>query len=542
MALELLLAHAEGRGPVLRRKISEEALQGAPTAPPREVPKELWNVNSNPNDLREQRWGVVAPMGPKGDRLLALIEPLRRARQEAQGAPVLEYRLPPKATGEVDGAWAMRWKQEVFRHEKTSEANRPRYLLLLGDLDQLPLEVQQVLSTDAFVGRLAFSSDAGYAAYVDKVLRWEGMPVREQRARMLFYTSRDGTDATSNSYRALIAPSVSACQQGQSLGEFPPADIRELGSEQPALLDQLLAQVSEPGPGVLFSLSHGAAGSNEDRRERQGALLLPGGSVLMGRDVASRPFLPGGVWFFFACFSAGTPARSSYVHWLRQLHTRDPEAAQSIASVLLPEGERPFIAALPQAVLANPDGPLAVMGHVDLAWSYSFKDHGRPTPSRFLGVLKTLAEGGRAGVALSALQRFMNEASSELALLQKRTQVQTYGASPPVDPMKWAELWMVHQDLSNYILLGDPAVRLPLPAPAEERPRLSGLFVVQGPAIPARDPVSVETAVLELSSGRRSLEAIAARQGVSIRELREWEEIYRAAGREALARHFSKAD
>jgi hypothetical protein len=31
------------------------------------------------------------------------------------------------------------------------------------------------------------------------------------------------------------------------------------------------------------------------------------------------------------------------------------------------ERTRPFIAALPKAVLANPEGPLAVMGHEDLA-------------------------------------------------------------------------------------------------------------------------------------------------------------------------------
>ena len=47
----------------------------------------------------------------------------------------------------------------------------------------------------------------------------------------------------------------------------------------------------------------------------------------------------------------------------------------SVAAVLksLPEsGQRPFLAALPQAALSNPEGPLGVLAHMDLAWTYAF--------------------------------------------------------------------------------------------------------------------------------------------------------------------------
>lgn len=310
------------------------------------------------------------------------------------------------------------------------------------------------------------------------------------------------------------------------------AEILELGSEQEVRREQLLAQAAELDQGVLFSLSHGASGFGESRRERQGALMLPRDGALLGKDVALRPFLPGGIWFFFACFSAGTPTHSSYAHWLRQLYAYDPEAAQSIVSELLPKGEKPFIAALPQAVLANPDGPLAVMGHVDLAWSYGYKDLGRPTPSRFLSVLKALAEGGRAGVALHALQRFVNETSIELTLLHNRQQAGTSSSQSVVDPMTWAELWMVRQDLSNYILLGDPAVRLPLEL-AQPQPQL-----LKPPAPPVELRAVAEKAVLELLAGR-SLESVVARHGVSTRQLRQWEDIFLAAGRAALDQYFS---
>ncbi|MBN1207884.1 MAG: hypothetical protein JXB05_23675 [Myxococcaceae bacterium] len=539
MTLELLLARADDCQPVLRQGLAEETLLGVPPPSRGELPAHLWDVNSDPNDLSKQRWGIVAPAGAESDWLLEAVEPLRRVREEAQGAPVAVYRYPKKPTRELEVTWAMRWKKEFFRKEGPSEATLPRYLLLLGDLHELPLELQQVLATDAFVGRLAFPSRAGYVAYVDKVLRWEGLLPREKRARMLFYTSRDGTEATINGYRGLIAPSVEACRGGQQLGEFPRAEILELGGELPAPAEQLLAQAAQLGPGVLFSLSHGASGFGGNRRERQGALMLAERGSLMAKDVAARPFLPGGIWFFFACFSAGTPVRSSYSHWLDQLREYAPDAAERIASELLPEGEEPFIAALPQAVLANPEGPLAVMGHVDLAWSYGFRDHGRPTPSRFIGVLRALAEGGRAGVALHALQRFVSETSIELTMLYGEAQRKPVGRGrSPIETAKWAELWMVRQDLSNYILLGDPAVRLPL-ASSEQEPVCPGPPpALRAGSLPPAGLAVAEKAVLELLSGH-ALSRVADRHSVSTRELREWEELFRAAGRAALSRYLS---
>lgn len=546
MTLELLLAHAQEEP---RPGLSEAALQRAPRPDEVEAPEELWDALGDPNSLPAQRWGLVAPTGPRGDRLLALVEPLRRLRQEAQdGAPVKVYRV----RSQMDGPYAARWKKEVFRLEGTSEKDRPRYLLLLGDLHEVPLELQQALSTDAFVGRLAFAQDEGYAAYVDKVLRWEGGAARQARSRMLFYTSRDGTDATELGHQGLMAPSAEACRERQEDGDFPPADILALGGEGPVPGDTLLAQASD-GPGLLFTLSHGRGGPPggwarpEERLRHQGELKLPDGRFLTAEALASRPFLPGGVWFSFACFSAGTPARSSYEHWLRQLPANDPNARRGLEA-LPQQGERPFICALPQAALANPQGPLVVMGHVDLAWSHSFIDRGRSTPSRFIELLKALAGGSRAGAALGTLLQVLNEASSELTSLYNQEALErTHGMPSSIDPGERARLWMLRQDLANYILLGDPAVRLPLAstvarAPASQ-PRVSMSLSWPGsgpgPGGPGLGAAGAEEALLELLTRQRSPEEVAARHGISERELLQWEEVYCAAGREALARHLS---
>jgi hypothetical protein len=554
MTLELLLAPTDADGPTPRRGLGLEALRRAPRPEPVEQPDALWDATGDPNDLGRQRWGLVAPGGPRGDQLLALVEPLRRWRQAGQGgAPVIIHRVPSS----MDGPHAMRWKKEVFRSERTSERDRPRYLLLLGDLHEVPLELQQALATDAFVGRLAFASDAGYAAYVQKVLRWEDAGARETRARMLFYTSRDGTSATELGLRALITPSVAACRERQEEDGFPPADILELGSGGAVPFESLLDHATRPGPGVLFTLSHGRGrppggwARPEARLEHQGELKLPDGRFLPAAALATRPFLPGGIWFSFACFSAGTPARSSYAPWLRALPASDPNARRGLEA-LPQQGEPPFIAALPQAALANPDGPLAVMGHVDLAWSLSFSDRGRGTPSRFIELLKTLAGGSRAGVALHTLMQVLNETSSELTSLYHQEALEhAHGGPSSIDGVERARLWMLRQDLANYILLGDPATRLPL-APAREATRPAApppegrvaMRTLLGPGFgraperrDAKPEVEPEAAIIALLTGQRTPEEIAADHGISPGELRRWEALYRAAGREALARY-----
>ncbi|WP_224366234.1 hypothetical protein [Hyalangium versicolor] len=556
MDFELLLAHADDQRPVLEEALP---LHSASTQPrPAEVPsgKVLIDAGVDPNSLPDQRWGLVVPEGPLGDRLLALIEPLRRLREAEQGAPARVYRVRP----DMDALQSVRWKDTVLRDESEFETEQPGYLLLLGDFDQVSLELQQVLGSDGFAGRLAFSSDAGYESYVDKVLRWSREPSQAKAGRALLFTAHDGTAATTVGYRALMEPSLETLRKLREMGSLSAESLAELGAPQSWSAQQLLTQVSSPQPSVLFTMSHGVGlprggwRSVDEQRARQGAMSLGVHGTLDASALASTPFLPGGIWFFLACFGAGTPARSAYYPWLSRLREAGEYSGQleRLLAALPREGERPFVAALPQAVLANAQGPLAVVGHVDLAWTYSFQDLGtvaRNRPSRFLGLLRNLLEGRRAGAGLSALLRFFNEANTELTTLYDQDEsARLAGRDSSVNSAERAHLWMLRQDLSGYILLGDPAVRLPLTGaaavPREVLPERRNPFVA--PALPvAQSQVfamgalpsaeDMAEAVLVMLSGEESERALATRVGVPLAELRRWKKVFTEAGLKALA-------
>jgi len=310
-AIELLLAHADDGQPVLGRALLVTDAVVAPRPLPDEtLPPRLRDDQAPPNSLTRQRWGVIAPAGPDGDALLARIAPLIKARAEQQQADVIPpYRVAATMTCDE----ALHWVSSDLG-APLAEADRPRYLLMLGDLHQVPLELQSALSIDHFVGRLAFTNPDGYDAYVDKLLRSEREAVRPE-ARAVTYTVR-GSRATDDGYRKLMAPLAAKSADLHDRGKLPVA-FEELGGD-PASPDELLRLARDPRPTVLLSMSHGLGHPGRrpgEQRARQGAISFgPGHDPLTAADVARGAFLPGGIWFLFAW-----PTSTTHSHQ-RQLH------------------------------------------------------------------------------------------------------------------------------------------------------------------------------------------------------------------------------
>lgn len=542
--LELLLAYADDQRPVLENGLPMDTAGTAPRPKQRQGVEDFRHDGGDPNSLPDQRWGIVAPEGPAGDRLLQLIAPLQKAREEQQGEPAIVFRAPPNLKDEQVGAW---WS-EVYGDESIDEADRPRYLLMLGDADVISWELQQRLAADTFIGRLCFPHEAGYESYVHKLLASENAKPKDG-SRALYYTVRDGTAATNIGHAGLMTPTIEQSRIGKEKGVFPAREIIEIGNGDNLSADEFLASVNEDAASMLFTVSHGCGAprggwsSAEDQRRLQGAMSFGAGQKITADDLSTRTFLPNGLWFYFACFGAGTPHGSAYHHWLAAL--RDVGLyGRNIDGVLasLPgEQERPFVAALPQAVLANPNGPLAVMGHVDLAWTFSFHDVGTTNkyrPSRFQDIFRTLVDGKRVGAGYFELQRFFNQASVDLSTIYDK-EARLKAKSAPVEDDKQskirkATLWMLRQDLSAYVLLGDPAARLNIDGPlAHQRKRANAadlearrpakpVYQIAAPAAP-RAATSAERA--ETSSfvalSPAALDALATRIDISRVELEQ---------------------
>ena len=473
--LHLLLARADDQGAVFDRGPQLESVLDAPRPSLGESQRFLFDAGGEPNDLPAQRWALVVPEGRRGERLLAVIQPLVRRRAEQQGLAVSAlkvFRVKPGMDEKAAAAWHTRVLQAMPLREQ------PRYLLLLGDADEISFELQRHLAVDRFVGRLAFPEESGFEAYVEKVLRAELEPSKAEKARALFFTAHDGSSATNVGYQCLVAPSLERCREATEVGDFPASEVVEVGSRTRWSGELLLREAAHASPGVLFTLSHGLGpspagwASPEEQRQRQGTMSLGAGQELPPEAVSKRAFLPGGIWFNFACFSAGTPTGSAYSPWLKRLQS-DGQGSEGLDAVLAsaPADRRPFVAALPQAALANPEGPLAVIGHVDLAWTYAFQERtGQNHALRFVGVMQELLKHRRAGVALGALTRFVSVVNADLTAGYQADAVKRAQRAGSPEAMALAHLWMTRHDLAGHVLLGDPAARLALKTHEASKP------------------------------------------------------------------------
>ena len=548
--IELLLSHADDHRPTLADGLPAQAI-GAPAIDPEELaPLSFYDSGAAGNDLEQQGWGVLAPHGDRGDAMLAAIAPLIARREAQQGRPVRIYRVAPR----MRASEAARWRKQVFNVDEPEDI--PYYQLLLGDLDELSAELQQVQSVGGCVGRLAFTELADYESYAAKVLRWELAPPLAGPAPALFHTVHDGSAATRLGHRSLVAPVLALAHDARARARFP-ADLHELGDSTDPSPDDLLPHVDAPG-GLLFSLSHGDGAprqgwrSDDERRRGQGAMSFGRAGSLRAADLTGKPFMPGGVWFMFACYGAGTPDRSRFHHWLTHLASLG-KFSGSVDAVLagLPRGDqRPFVADLPRTLLANPEGPLAFIGHLDLAWSYAFmemEDSKAKRPAKFYNVLRSLVRGDRAGIAARELVRFYSDTNDELAELHDAAEAGRASGQPPAPDPRLGHLWMLRQDLAGYVLLGDPAVQLPRGEPHNPAPAQAPIAISSGHSDPPPasehsplDPHALESAIHALLAGDESAVAEHLRAlGIERQALERWRDRYTEAGRAALVRHLA---
>ena len=464
--IELYLSPYKERGQTLENGLDPNALAHTTD---RDVEAENFLLDGDPNSIAEQSWTVIAPDNDRGTHLLQVIKPLLDKRsRDMEGRPVEVFRVPPDMTA----AQAANWKDVTYAGNK-DPLDIPVYVTVLGDFSEVSIATQRVLSNKYLVGRIGFETDDDYESYVAKLLHWEGVK-REGRARAMFFTARDGTPATLLGDRVLMQPSLVDARKYAGKAPFPVSEVQEITGDDPTAAGGLLVDAAKTEqPSFLFSCSHGMGAprrgwnSVDKQRALQGALCLGDGEYIAAEDLKTQPFLPGGLWMFFACFGAGTPDISEYAHWLSNLKGLG-KFSGSLSSVMhsLPQGrDKPFIAALPKAVLANPDGPLAVVGHVDLAWSYSFQDMDKKQDQgrhrRFQNVYRWATKGHNIGYALTTLFAHRADIQTEITISEDmRMRERELGEEIPDDRLRMGHRWMLHQDLDGYVLLGDPAAHM----------------------------------------------------------------------------------
>ena len=415
--------------------------------------------------------------------LLADDDPMREAIRRALG-PLLEQRGRQTRARFTRSEYAVKpgEKAQEFlkRHgalaRGVEDADRmPYYLLIVGDPERIPFEFQYALDAQYAVGRLHFEGAtreetlAMYARYARSVVEAESGQWGLPRQAVIFGPRHEQDPVTAMLARNLIEPMIQELSRpGLTVEEWRVTPVVADVATKGHLL-RLLG--GDRRPALLVVAAHGTSypKGHQDQYDEQGSIVcvdwqpntgpLTDNEYLAGRDVPDDASLLGMIVFTVVGFSAGTPKLENQVR-------NEPPRELS---------DRAFLSRLSQRLLGHPrGGVLAVIGHVDTSWSDTlqefadapdgakqWKSEGSDT---FVGTVSRLVRGFTVGSAMDFFNTRYAQTAAELVdrLLTPTLQGGFNG--------KRDRLINEAIDVRNYIVLGDPAVRVAVEGPVPEQP------------------------------------------------------------------------
>lgn len=407
----------------------------------------------DPRSLAESGWAVLFAH----DADPALREALRPLlKHRATQASAIDPRRYRELTG-WEGVRPHDTKQSLLERLGAAPAGAvrpdrlPYYLLIVGGPEAISFELQALLDVQYAVGRIHFANIEEYARYAESVVTAETSPPRRSPRLALFGTCNPDDRATAMSSTQLIAGLAEAVVIRRP-GWTTQATIGESATKE--RLAHLLS--GSDAPALLCTATHGVGFPFGDPRQRahQGALVcqewpgplawrtqLPTEWYYSADDVADSDDVHGLIALFFACYGGGTPAFDATAHHGPTGHLQRNSPA-------------PFVAQLPSRLLAHPrGGALAVVAQVDRAWSYSFRSRVGPEIDTHTSVIERILDGHPIGSALEPCGARHAELAADLA-------AELDGAAREQRSARLASLWTAAIDARNFLLLGDPAVRL----------------------------------------------------------------------------------
>lgn len=395
-------------------------------------------ANVSPEKLSATGWGVVFAESVSAE-VRKNLEPLLEWRKKQAGSRYRQF-------GYTQGTTKNMFLAVADGRGPVDPDKVPYYLLLVGSPTEIPFEFQYQLDVQYAVGRVYFENPADYRAYAQNVVDAEQQGLMRPKRAGFFAAATPGDKTTEGSIVHFIDPLTKITQSKKW-----EIDRRVREQATRAQLGQMLLNP----PTVVATATHGALPGKGSSLEKThtGALLCQdfqgqlnkspaptANCYFAGKDVPAEADLRGSIFLIFACFGAGIPQFEDFL---------SKSGRQQLA-------DHAFLSALPMELLRR--GALAVIGHVERAFYYSFEGlQGKEQMQTFLSVWDRLLNEAPVGFAMEFINGRYAELAAELTGRLLGAKDLTIQAA---DQSDLAKTWKLVNDARNYLIIGDPAVRI----------------------------------------------------------------------------------
>jgi hypothetical protein len=440
-----------------------DKMQGK-SSPPRKL-------TSDPAVPEEAGWTfLINSDHPLRNQIVDAIQPLAIHREMDR------TRIPLLYDGKPQQFWDS-WISDYRMLSRGQYNEPPKYILIIGDPQSIPLGLQAKLSIVAFVGRLDFENINELRAYVDKVIRIENSDSGFVNKETTFFTTDQGVnssgcyDPTHFSRFDIEKELIPNVETLASRLDLPNNFKANKLTESDATKIELKNSIRESNPGLVVTSTWGMCAPGEDmsiQKEFGGAICCHGNPdstpyqdlLFTAYDVPLEGFLEGGVFFQQSSFGYGTPASSELHNWISQ--NDNWQMPRQIAPTT-------FISALPKKMVFNPKGPLAFIGHLDEMLSYTIaqdedfqmEDRAKRMSSISFAI-ENILRGTPIGYALKKMKEeysLLNDSIVGIGadIISRLNQDREIEES---QQKQFSDLMLQRHKTKNFMIFGDPAVRI----------------------------------------------------------------------------------
>ncbi len=428
------------------------------------------------NELSQVGWGVIFAPG-LDQKIKDALDPLIKKRKKDVGDDDLFKVFDDFEPGDTAAKWLVRNGADIGTSVVEPLDGVPYYILIVAPPTAISFEFQYELDLNWAVGRIWFRTADEFRQYADSVVQYEEAQAPPTSRQVVFFAPENENDLATYLLNKNLAPPLldgTTLPNGRvkdaPLGEvhhFKPTRLLGDYATTDALDDVLRGKLKDGTPALLFTGSHGKSSSISDPEMEniRGALICAGWArggdpptpdeLYTEQDLKADAKVHGMIHFMFACYGVGWPQFDTYgsqEHNLIKNYVRMSGGAVEISPA-------PMVARLPQKLLCHPQGgALAVLGHIDMAWAYSFQSGNKSQPGDYRIILNRLMKGDRIGRATDRLNSRWAQLSCDIA--EKLSDLQQGKKLSDEEMLNLADGWVIRDDARNFVVLGDPAVKI----------------------------------------------------------------------------------